>query len=57
MRTRKYALIPLPRDLLERLAYIMGDCSAAAAALTDAESHKGPVRFYRHGPSIVVEKL
>lgn len=47
------------RAAIEAVAYIMGESSAAAAALKDADSHDGPVRFWHSpkGKMWLVEKL
>lgn len=48
------------RDV-ERIARIMGEHSAAAYALAEADAHDGPCRFYqtrsKSGSHIVVERL
>jgi hypothetical protein len=44
--------IELSREQVEMVAWIIGRCSAAAAALERADEHDGPVRFwYSPGPS------
>ena len=50
-------MIPVNRRLLEEVARIVGPASAAAMALKDADSHNGHVKFWKHGKSIIVEKL
>jgi hypothetical protein len=35
----------------------MGPLSAAAKALADADTHAGPVRFYKSGNTLIVEKI
>lgn len=49
-------LIPIDPEILKQTAGIIGPHSAAARALADAAKHNGPVRFWRVGQTIVVEK-
>jgi len=50
--------LEVPRSVIERTAHIIGDSSAAALALKEADSHDGPVRFYQTpNHSLIVEKL
>jgi hypothetical protein len=48
----------VPRSAIESTAAVMGDHSAAAKALRDADSHDGEVRFWvvKDDNVIVVEK-
>lgn len=48
----------VPRSVIESTATIMGEHSAAAKALRDADSHDGEIRFWvvRDDNVIVVEK-
>ena len=50
-------LEPLTREVLEMTAKVVGESSAAASALKDADSHRGPVRFWKRRNTIIVEKL
>lgn len=51
-------LKPVTRELLEKVAGVMGPSSAAAAALADADNHGGTVNFYlNENNSYVTEKL
>lgn len=53
----KTGWIELERSVLERTAAIIGEHSAAAAAMADADAHKGDARFWKvPGGYIVVEK-
>ena len=47
------------RDVLERVANIIGENSGAYQALKVADSHDGPVNFYRrvNDEAWIVEKL
>jgi hypothetical protein len=45
------------REVVETVARIMGDGSAAARALRDADTHQGEVRFYKLPGTFVVGKL
>ena len=56
-RKRKVEAQVAARELVERVAYIMGPGSAAQAALDDAAAHGGPVRFWMTPGAWVVEKL
>lgn len=49
--------VPVERDELERLAYLIGPASAAQQALDDADQHPGKVLFWRIGQTLIVEKL
>jgi hypothetical protein len=44
------------RVYLERIAKIMGESSAAAKALADADAHDGEVVFYLSKGCFIVEK-
>lgn len=57
MRRSKQKPEPVEREALERTARILGHSSAAARALREADTHSGPVAFWRCGDSILVEKL
>jgi len=51
-------LKPVTRELLEKVASVMGPSSAAAAALADADQHGGTVNFYlNEHNSYVTEKI
>ncbi|MDP3767568.1 MAG: hypothetical protein Q8S13_06105 [Dehalococcoidia bacterium] len=54
---RRVPLIPVERSVVERTAYIFGECSAAAAALKEADAHPGPCCFWRAGDYLLVEKV
>jgi hypothetical protein len=47
----------IPIETVQRTAQRMGDHSSAAAALRDAKSHPGPVKFWGAPGRMVVEKL
>ena len=47
----------IPRAQVEQVAKIVGPSSASAQALKDADAHDGPVRFFKSGSSILLEKL
>ncbi len=49
--------IPISREHLEHVARTMGPESASARALAGARAHGGPVRFYRDGDRVLIEKL
>ena len=49
--------IPISREQLEQVARTMGPESASARALAGARDHGGPVRFYRDGDRVLIEKL
>ena len=44
-------------DLLKQERDALGPSSAAAQVLAEAKTHNGPVKFYRHNQSIIIEKL
>jgi hypothetical protein len=46
----------IDRVYVERIAKIIGQGSAAAKALADADKHDGPVIFYLASGSFIVEK-
>lgn len=54
---RSIKLEAISREVLEMTAHVVGPSSAAAEALKDADSHNGPVRFWKRGNMIVVEKM
>lgn len=49
----------VPRQVVETVAHILGPQSASAQALTEANAHNGPVRFWRErgGSKFIVELL
>ena len=50
--------IEVPRDVLVRTASIIGEFSAAALALKEADTHDGPVKFYQTPEhNLIVEKI
>lgn len=48
---------PIQREAIERIARIMGQNSASAAALREADTYGGDVRFWQTRDAIVVEKV
>jgi hypothetical protein len=57
-RRKTQMLKPVTRELLEKVAGVMGPSSAAAAALADADNHGGTVNFYlNENNSYVTEKI
>lgn len=49
--------MPVTREELEHVAYIVGRFSAAQQALTCADEYGGEVRFWRCGQTILVERI
>lgn len=49
--------VEIDRAVVEGAVYILGDASASAAALREADSHDGPVRFWKCRGSLIVQKL
>jgi hypothetical protein len=47
----------IDRGLLEQTARYIGPHSAAAKALACADEHNGPVAFWQHGATVIVEKI
>jgi hypothetical protein len=48
--------ILLARSVVEAVARVVGPNSAACKALADADAHGGPVRFWRVGSTLIVER-
>lgn len=53
----KQRLIPIDRQTLKRVAYIVGQSSAAQQALDAAADYDGETLFWRAGEYILVERL
>ena len=49
-------MIEISRDIVERMAKIIGQDSAFARAIKCADEHDGPVAFFKDGNSIIVQK-
>jgi len=45
------------REIVERVAYIVGPLSAAARAIHEADTYEGDVKFYQTSNSFIVAKI
>ena len=57
-RQRKPILVEVEREVLERVAHIIGSISGAGKCLADADDHDGKVTFYhdKNNDAWVVKK-
>lgn len=57
MKIKKPVPVEISRETLEQTAQIVGEHSASALILAAAHQHRGPVRFWKVGQRLILEKF